>query len=165
MVFESKRLFLRELNPEDAKFFYDLNSDHEVLKYTGDKPFKNLQEARTFLESYNPYSKYGYGRWAVIRKADSAILGWCGLKYHEGIEEVDLGFRFFRKFWNKGYATEAAESCMVHAFEILQINQLIGRVEAGNKASIHVLEKLGFEQIKVFDFDGKPGLWFSKQKD
>jgi RimJ/RimL family protein N-acetyltransferase len=162
MVFESERLYLRELTSNDAESFYRLNSDTEVLKYTGDSSFKDVQEAKRFLENYNPYIKYGYGRWAVIRKIDSEFIGWCGLKYHPEIDEVDLGFRLFKKFWNQGYATEAAKSSIDYAFNYLKINQLIGRVELENKASIQVLKKIGFELLREFDFEGKPGLWFVK---
>ena len=48
----TERLYLRELNVADYKKFYNLNLDNNVLKYTGDKPFKNLQGAKKFLKNY-----------------------------------------------------------------------------------------------------------------
>lgn len=105
---ETQRTILRKLTKEDAQDFYNLNLDEEVLKFTGDKPFKNLQAAKDFLINYDQYEKYGVGRFAVIDKKKSEFLGWCGLKYSEEKNEYDIGFRFYKRFWSKGYATETA---------------------------------------------------------
>ena len=101
----TERLVLREFDQGDAQDLYFLNSDLDVLKYTGDKPFKSIQEARDFVLEYDDYKKNGLGRWAVVSKLDRSFLGWCGLKKHpEGF--IDLGFRFSKLNWGKGFATE-----------------------------------------------------------
>ena len=46
---ETERTILRKLTKEDAQDFYNLNLDKEVLKFTGDKPFENLQAAKDFF--------------------------------------------------------------------------------------------------------------------
>ena len=82
-ILETERLYLREFEPGDAENFYLLNLDPEVIKYTGDVAFKNINEASAFLQNYNHYSTYGFGRWAVILKSGRQYTGWCGLKYTE----------------------------------------------------------------------------------
>ena len=79
-ILETPRLGLREITTADAEQAYLLNLDPEVIKYTGDEPFSSIEAARAFLEKYDHYKKYGFGRWAVIRKEDRSLLGWCGLK-------------------------------------------------------------------------------------
>ena len=71
----------------------------------------------------------------------------AGLKLNEQ-NLVDLGFRFFRKEWNKGYATEAAHACLEYGFLELDLKEIIGRVARQNKASIKVLEKLSMDYWK-----------------
>lgn len=164
MVFETERLYCRNLTSADAQAFFDLNEDPEVLKYTGDTPFSQVTDAKDFLNNYTEYQKQGYGRWAVIRKSDGVFLGWCGLKYHSDMDQVDLGFRFFRKYWNRGYASESAQGAIIYAFSDLELDRLIGRVQEGNEASVHVLKKLGFQLERKFDFEGKPGLLFGLDK-
>jgi hypothetical protein len=95
-IIYSERTILRQLTEADAADFYALNADEEVLKYTGDMPFKNIEEAREFLRNYNQYKLYGVGRMAVIDKTSGKLMGWCGLKYHEQSNEFDIGFRFGR---------------------------------------------------------------------
>ena len=70
---ETERTIMRKLTKEDAKDFYTLNLDEEVLKFTGDKPFKDLQTAIDFLTNYDQYEKYGVGRLAVIDKSTLSI--------------------------------------------------------------------------------------------
>ena len=159
-VLETERCYLRELIVDDAQSFYDLNADPEVVKYTGDKPFVNLAEAKSFLENYNQYQLYGYGRWAVIEKQNGKFLGWCGLKYMPDIDEIDLGYRFFRKYWNYGYATETAKACIEHGFNQLNMSKIVGRSMEANEGSVKVLEKVGMEFVGKFEFDLHPGVLY-----
>lgn len=165
MITTTPRLTLRELTEADAQHFYGLNLDPDVLQYTGDSVFESVEAARQFLANYqNVYKTYGFGRWAVIRTEDGAFLGWCGLKYSEDTKQHDLGFRFFKKYWGNGYATEAAEACVKLAFEKFGIKTLVGRAMEANSASIRVLEKLGFTFSEFFDFEGEDGVIYSLKK-
>jgi len=152
---ETERLYLRELTPNDAPFAYELNLDEEVLRYTGDEPFESIEAAREFLEKYDHYRKYGFGRWAVVSKSDNEILGWCGLKYSEDLDEFDIGFRFFKKHWNSGYATESAAACLKIGFETFSMKTIVGRARKENLASIRVLEKLGLTYSKSYEEDSE----------
>jgi RimJ/RimL family protein N-acetyltransferase len=146
-LIETPRLILREFTVDDAYKIWELNSDPEVIKYTGDPPFETVENARDFLNNYKDYENIGFGRWAVIKKDSNDFLGWCGLKLNEQ-NLIDLGFRFFRREWNKGYATESAKACLEYGFMELNIKEIIGRVAIKNTASIKVLEKLTMEYWK-----------------
>ena len=155
---ETERTILRNLTSNDAEDFYALNLDNEVLKYTGDQPFENLQTAKNFLINYDQYEKYGVGRLAVIEKATSKFIGWCGLKYNSDKDEYDIGFRFYRDYWNKGFATETAKRCLDYGFKDLGIQRIVGRAMKENISSIKVLEKIGMTLKETFDFDGHEGV-------
>src|SRR4051812_8677611 len=101
-IIETERLLLREILPSEAEVMYNLNLDPDVIRYTGDPPFESMAEAEKFIRNYPDYAKNGYGRWAVVRKEDNEVLGWCGLKYLPETEETDIGYRFFKKFWGMG---------------------------------------------------------------
>jgi len=163
-IVETDRLLLRELTITDAKDFYELNLNPNVVKYTGDRAFKNITEAEIFLSSYSDYDKNGYGRWAVIDKSNGEFLGWCGLKYIHALNETDIGFRFFENHWNKGFATESAKACLRFGFEKLNLETVVGRAMAENAASINVLEKIGLKYEKEFDFDSHKGLIYKINK-
>lgn len=154
-ILETPRLLLREIGPEDAEFFFELNSDLEVMKYTGDKPFSSVEDARNFLNNYSDFKKYGMGRWAVIEKESNLILGWCGIKFSPNLNEYDIGYRFFKKYWNNGYATESAKACVEYGFKELNIKEIVGRAIAENTASIRVLRKIGLEFLREQIKDGQ----------
>jgi ribosomal-protein-alanine N-acetyltransferase len=141
VICQSERLLLREFIPQDANEMFRLNADPKVIQFTGDSPFKSIEEAKEFIRTYD-YSLHGFGRWAVIRKKDKAWIGWCGLKQNEEAE-IDVGFRFHQKFWNEGFATEAAEAAINHAFNVLELDTIVGRAASENQASIRVLRKIG----------------------
>lgn len=164
-LFETERLYLREMTADDAENAYNLNRDPEVLKYTGDNPFISIQEARDFLLAYKHYEMYGFGRWAVIRKSDSAYLGWCGLKYSPEADEFDIGFRFMKNYWNLGYATEAAKVCLHAGFTQFNMPFIVGHVMQENIGSICVLEKIGLIRTGPYLMDGEAGFLYGLSKE
>jgi len=160
-ILSTKRLTLREFSDSDAPHFYRLNADPEVMKYTGDVPFQSVEEALQFIRNYDAYSKYGYGRWAVLVTDNQEYIGWCGLKYSSKKDETDIGFRLMREHWNKGYATEAARACLAYGFEHLQLKKIVGRAMCDNHVSIHILEKIGMTFEYYFEENGvKWGQYF-----
>ncbi|OYU95828.1 MAG: GNAT family N-acetyltransferase [Bacteroidetes bacterium B1(2017)] len=165
ILLETKRTYLREITADDAEKAYLLNLDSEVIKYTGDSSFESIDKAREFLEDYDHYKKYGFGRWGVIDKTENEFLGWCGLKYTKELDEFDIGFRFFKKYWNMGYATETAKACIDLGFEKLGITEIVGRARKENIGSIRVLEKIGLVYSKHFNFDGQEGVIYKIEKN
>lgn len=157
-ILETDRLLLREFDISDAESFYELNLNPNVIKFTGNSAFKDIDEAKEFLENYSDYQRNGFGRWLVINKSTQEFLGWCGLKYDEKLDETDIGFRFFENFWNQGFATESAKACIDYGFKELNLKTIVGRAMKENLASIKVLEKIGLHYEKDFVFDGKDGV-------
>lgn len=157
ILIETPRLAMRRMVLDDAPHMFELNNDPEVIKYTGDPPFADLAATVAFVISYHPYRATGMGRWTVLDKATGEYLGWCGLKYLPELDEVDLGYRFHRRHWGKGYATESAQACMQYGFETLGLQRIIGRAMKENLASIRVLEKVGMVFWKDDNFDEHPG--------
>ena len=161
---ETERTTMCKLTIEHAIDFYTLNLDKEVLKFTGDQPFQNLQSAIEFLTNYDQYEKYGVGRLAVIDKVTSEFLGWCGLKFTEVKNEYDIGFRFYKRHWNKGLATETAQKCLEFGFCDLKVEKIVARAMLENIGSIKVLEKIGMTFKGHFDFEGNEGVLYEIRK-
>ena len=154
-VLTTRRLLLRTWNPEDAAFFYALNQDPEVMRYVGGDPFGSLAQALAFVQSYDQFERNGFGRWLVEDRLTGESLGWCGLKLEtdgSGPEDlkdgfIDLGYRFARKHWSRGLATEAGWACLCLGFQRLGMQRIIGRAVPENTASVRVLEKLGMQKF------------------
>lgn len=160
MIAETERLYLREMTAADAKSAYELNLDPEVIQYTGDVAFESIKEAERFLINYDHYRKYGFGRWAVIQKSNKEFLGWCGLKFHEDSNEFDLGYRFFKKHWGKGFATEASKACLELGFKKFNMPEIYAEAMKTNPASIKVMEKIGMHFVKESTCAEEPAIFY-----
>jgi RimJ/RimL family protein N-acetyltransferase len=143
---ETDRFVLRKFEESDAPSLFELNNNEEVMRFTGDVPFKNLDDAVRFVQDYNEnllgqYSRYSMGRLAAIRKSDGKFIGWCGLKFHEEENLVDLGYRLLREEWKKGYATELAKKCISHGFFYHDLKEIVANVHEENIGSQKVAER------------------------
>jgi RimJ/RimL family protein N-acetyltransferase len=155
VVAVTKRLELREFVTSDAAELVRLNSDPEVVRYTGDPPFASVDEARELIEELRDrYARDGYSRWAVVRRDTGDFIGWCGLSFRPASGEIDLGFRLFRAAWGQGFATEAARASLSLGFEVFHLQAIVGRAMEGNAASHHILRKLGFTPVATFAAEG-----------
>jgi ribosomal-protein-alanine N-acetyltransferase len=158
---ETKRLLLRQFLEEDAEAMYWLNADPEVIKYTGDPPFKDVAQSLDLIKNYIQYEKYKMGRLTLIVKETKEVIGWCGLKYHHDSDEVDIGYRIKRSAWGKGYATEAAQVCLKDGFERLKLKTIVGHAMKDNHASINVFKKLGMKYVKDIVCGGQPSVFYT----
>lgn len=129
---------------EDAPHLLELNSDPEVIRYTGDGPCRTITEAQKIVTelSQPQFENYKMGRFTTLLK-DGTYLGWCGLKFHPETNEIDLGYRFHRRYWGQGYATESSKEILHYGFTILALPLIEARVMPANVGSIKVIQKLG----------------------
>lgn len=161
-VFETRRLIFRTFTNQDAPLIYELNRDPDVTRFTGD-PIRDHAHALEVLEKVilPQYALYNHGRWAVHTREDFEFIGWCGLKCRpERDQEIDLGYRFMKTAWGKGYATEAAFGCLQYGFEQLGLRRIVGRAMPENLASLRVLEKIGMTYVGEEIVDDHPALTY-----
>lgn len=163
---ETDRLLLREIVPADLPGMYALDSDPEVHRYLGGKPVQHPEESRQLIDFIRQqYRVNGIGRWAVIEKATGQFTGWSGLKLitepiYGRTNYYDLGYRFIRQYWGRGFASESAKAALDYGFAALRLKEICGMAEAGNLASQNVLQKAGLRYEETFDYEGKQMHWY-----
>lgn len=155
-IIETERLYLRKFMLKDASALFKMNSNPSVLQYTGDVTFKNIKTTEDFIKNYNHYDIYNMGRWAVCGKRQGEFLGWCGLKYHPEEDYIDVGYRFFEKHWNKGFATEATKGVLSYAFNVLRVLDVYAYADKRNHASMKVATNSGLIFQKEIVHEGNP---------
>lgn len=166
-ILTTGRLLLREFTEDDAADFHALNSNPEVIRYTGDGGTTSVEHARQGLleRPLADYRKHGFGRLACLDRASGRLIGFCGLKYLDELAEVDLGYRFLPEFWGRGLATEAGRAVLDLGFTVLRLERIIGLVEPENVRSVRVLEKLGMtsEGTVVYRGDTVLRYWVTRE--
>lgn len=157
----TERLILRNLEAEDCEGMYQLDSDPEVHRYLGNNPIQTREQAAEVIQFVQQqYNERGIGRWAVIDKNSGEFLGWCGIKLileagYPRQNFYEVGYRFRREFWGRGYATEACLACRDWAFNNLEIDVLYGMANIDNAGSLNVLSKCGFQIVDRFIWEAE----------
>ncbi|MDJ0696732.1 MAG: GNAT family N-acetyltransferase [Mastigocoleus sp. MO_167.B18] len=143
-VFETRRTLVRQWRFDDLRAYYALRSNPLVMKYIGEL-FKDIKQAEEALLSKTilDYSKYGYGRYAVVLKKSGDIIGNTGPLYLADLGKNDLAISLFPQYWGLGYGTEILSGCVRYVFEQLTLPDLIGLVDPLNVASSKLLMKIG----------------------
>ena len=95
--------------------------------------------------------------WPCFQAETKELVGCCGLRPHQG-DGYELGFHLRPQFWGQGYATEAAQAVISHAFTTLHAAVLFAGHHPHNKASQKVLQKLGFTYLED-EFYAPTGLY------
>lgn len=154
---ESARLRLRAWQRDDLAWYAALRADPEVSRFIGPQ---SAGEATTDFEwATSEWARVGLGPWAVEERWTVMRVGYIGLPvWREGTAEeaVEIGYGYARDAWGKGYATEAAAAVVRWAFEARGLDSLVASTSPENRASQHVLEKLGF--TRDGEAEGQHGL-------
>jgi len=162
-VIETERLLLREITLDDKEEMFQLHSNSDVQKYTGEPPVESIEEMEQAIQArINDYEKYGYGRWATFLKNGMQFVGWAGLAYLPEFDEIDLGYRFLPEHWGSGIATEVSHAILTYGFEVLKLKKIIAIAMKENKASIKVMEKIGmeFDKFAPYEVGSKDAVWY-----
>jgi [ribosomal protein S5]-alanine N-acetyltransferase len=149
---ETDRLILRKLRLEDAEDMFEYAQDTEIARLGLWQPFYTLQDSIDDLNAVlEGYAQGNMMTWAMEHKEDRKMIGRTVLGHYEpGDSRADLGYAMNRRYWGKGYATEAIRGLVKFGFETMQLNRVGAVVLPENIASIRVLEKAGlkFEGVR-----------------
>lgn len=152
---DTPRLTLRAWQEDDiAPFMTHLNTPG-VMRWLGGVGDEALYR-RMFDRMTACQTTHGHCFWIVERKADAALLGFCGLYRTDrpgtpvdGCTEI--GWRLREDAWGMGYAREAAEASLTHGFNALGLEQVLAFTVRGNTPSWGLMQKLGM--IRARDMD------------
>lgn len=144
MIFETERLYFREMNQSDFESLCRILQDEETM-YAYEGAFRNDEVQEWLDRQVSRYEKWGYGLWAVILKETDTMIGQCGLTMQpwKDNEVLEIGYLFERLYWHKGYATEAAIACKEYAFHSLNAEEVCSIIRDTNIASQKVALRNG----------------------
>lgn len=148
-ILTTKRTYL--LSPQELTFaqIRTLDSDPDVMRYIGTGETRTKEKSKSWLEAkHKDYSKHGFGLMPAYLKTDNTFIGWAGLIPLDNTAKIEVGYRFAKCHWGKGYATEITKTIVEYAKNQLGIDDLVAITDPANDASKHVLEKCGFKYMK-----------------
>jgi RimJ/RimL family protein N-acetyltransferase len=142
----TERLVLRPPTLDDLPVWHAIYLDAEEVWYGA--PRSSLDENREKLtRQIAHFEQHGFGMCAVDLAASGETIGAAGLQHLEGGPEVEVGYRFLKDRWGRGYATESARALIDFGFDEVGLEQIVAVALETNIASRRVLEKCGLREV------------------
>lgn len=156
VVAETDRLRLRTWDPEDLDAFIRHTNTAAVMRWLGGVRSREWHEA-AFARIQRYQREFGHTFWIVERKADRALLGFCGLKRvnSEGAPnpgDFEVGWRLREDAWGQGYAKEAAIASLDLAFDKLGAPHVVALTVHQNQDSQGLMKRLSMTRREDMDF-------------
>lgn len=159
VIDDSTRLSFRLMGQEDAQALWALDQDPDVMHFiNGGKPNSMETILNTFLPRMQSYTNTdkGWGIWQVSHKETHEYLGWVLVRpmafFTDKPDEtnLELGWRFFKKHWGEGYATEAAIAIKEAITKVKGVHYVSALAVEDNIGSINVMKKIGMQFNKKY---------------
>jgi len=169
-VLETARLTLRPFRASDVGAQAAMMADVQVMRHLGGQPLPREDSWRKLLCGAGLWPLFGYGYWAVERRADGVMIGQVGFAdFKRGIEPAiedipEMGWLFAAEASGQGYATEAGRAALDWIDSALGPAQVAAIIDAANAPSIRVAEKLGFGAREEARYRGEPILLFRRKR-
>jgi RimJ/RimL family protein N-acetyltransferase len=135
---QTTRLLLRRADDADLDALHAIMADHETMRYWSTTPHTSIETTRTFLASMIPGPDTQGDEFVI--EHEGALIGKIGMW-----QPPEIGFILARKFWGRGFATEALTAFIRYAFAG-GAACLTADVDPRNLASLAVLKRMGFAE-------------------
>ena len=146
--FELTNIWLRRPRLSDAPSIFEYGSDPEVARFadwprlTSLEPLLETLSRREIL--WNEGLEY---YWIITLKDSDKAIGAISCRIAENAAEI--GYLLNRKYWGRGYATQAARAIVDWALSQAEVSLVWATCDVENVASIRVLERIGMHREKI----------------
>ncbi|MEV7686617.1 GNAT family N-acetyltransferase [Streptomyces bungoensis] len=143
---------LRVPTDEDAFTWHRVFADPEVMEFHGGRAAElSVYEELTARQRRHDAER-GFCLWSVLDDAGD-VVGFTGAQPWPHAwgpaGEIEIGWRFGRPHWGRGYATAAAEETL-ERLRAAGVGQVVAMVDARNERSIAVTRRLGMRLAETF---------------
>lgn len=144
---ETPRCSLRPVQPSDLEALHALWTRPEVRRFLWDDELIPLSQTRDLVADSSAHFEAGdYGLWLARLRDRTDVIGFTGYwPFHEPVR-VELLFGLAGDHWGLGYATEIATAMVSYGRDHLSMETVLASTDEPNRASVAVLDRLGFRQ-------------------
>ena len=147
LIIKTKHLYLRLLKQEDLGYLTKLDSDADVRRFFPDGTQNKEQTKVRMDELISYYETNGLPGFAMFWGEAGEFVGRCGFALtHTG--EIEVGYLLHKKFWGKGYASEALAALLEWSKIHIKADYIIAFAPEDHIASQRVMHKGGMQYYK-----------------
>ena len=153
------RLRLAPVRPEELRELHALLADETVRRYLCDgRDLGAPRIAETIESSIATFETHGLGLWAARLEGETRISGLVGYAEFADPGVLEIMYAMFERCWGRGLASEMTRAVMERGYA-RGLDELHASTDAPNEASVRVLERLGFVEVRRAPADPPHTLW------
>ncbi|WP_289755793.1 GNAT family N-acetyltransferase [uncultured Duncaniella sp.] len=158
-MLETDRLILRQWSDNDLAPFSEINRNKEVMEHFP-SILTHEETVKFYKRIVSEFSEFGIGLYALELKSDGKFIGYTGFHHFDFDAEfspgIEIGWRLDSRYWNHGYATEAAKACLDYARKRRLFSLVYSFTALCNHRSERVMQKIGMQPIGRFQHPALP---------
>ncbi|CBN58673.1 MULTISPECIES: GNAT family N-acetyltransferase [Kamptonema] len=116
-------------------------------------------ESQAYAEYFGwdeAWEKFGFGTYLAFDQRQQKLMGFTKLYVSDRSSFVQFGYALDEPYWNQGWGTKLGKICLELGFNQLNEPRLEAFAMVENKASRHILNKLGmYLESENFRYDGR----------
>lgn len=157
--FTTDRLRAERLVPEHLVEIRRMHQDPVVMEFLGG--VRDEAQTVAYLDrNLQHWADHGFGLWILHeRSSDGGAPIGRGMLRHldvEGVDEIEVGYAFYQRFWGRGLATEITMACLALGRRELGRSSFVAVTSSDNLASQRVLQKGGLSFDREIVHAGSP---------
>lgn len=150
VLIKTDRLEITDIRDEDAEKYYGLYTDPEINEYYGydfreDYKKEGMPEKGYFID-FMKGLKSKKEEYSVAVRLNGEMIGEIVFYNFDYFGGAETGFRFFKNYRGKGYATESVCSAIDYIYA-LKAKKIKCRAYKNNLPSLKLINKLGFKKV------------------
>ncbi|MEM9510149.1 MAG: GNAT family N-acetyltransferase [Cyanobacteria bacterium P01_E01_bin.35] len=155
---------MRSLKNSDLDDLAEIWADPEVTRFLPSRglPISRENTKKSLQSFIEHWQQREYGIWAIIDNSSLRMIGYCGLRYLDELDEVEILYGLAKTYWGREITTKAAEAAINYGFKVVELERVIAMVLPDNIASIKVIENAGLQYEKQIHLFGLDVLYYSR---
>ena len=149
--FETERLMIRPLTPDDAEMAFRWCGDPKVNTYMIYPLYHRLEDVRTWLETRDADDPDNYDE-GIVLKSTGELIGSGGMRWHAERNAWEIGYNIRADQWGNGYVVEYLNALIEQIRKVRPVDAIDGVFAAENHKSQRVMEKLGMHYFMDTSF-------------
>ncbi len=149
----TQRTRIEPISLDQVDVAYQALSDPHVYTFIPEDPPPNADTLRRkwtrYLDGPGNASDEQWLNWTVWLQSTDEVIGALQATVFANEHRADIAYLFAAKHWGQGLASEAVDAMCAWLCAVCDVAVVEAQVDTRNEASYRLLERLGFERIRL----------------
>ncbi|XNQ64739.1 GNAT family N-acetyltransferase [Alkalihalobacillus sp. 1P02AB] len=146
MQMVTERLIIRNFAEADWSDVFLYTSDPAVMKYLPEGVMTQEDTQKLVNENLRDDAT----KFSILLREDNQLIGHIAFFPYFGDHTYEIGWVLNPKYYNCGYATEAAKAFLNYGFQQLNLHRIVATCQPENVPSFKLMEKIGMRREGYF---------------